>query len=69
MKKGTVLTGREVLILIATGDAKLIENIFRICHLGTWEMRRIQDLPLKMVLESCHNDDMIFINITKELKE
>lgn len=69
MRKGTVLTGKEILILIATGDAKLIENIFRICHLGTWEMRRIQDLPLQVVLESCHNDDMIFIKITKGEQE
>ena len=63
--KGTIISGEEVLKIIASGDCENISKIYAICMDRLIQTGPIAELYLGSILKACHDENLIFIKIEK----
>lgn len=71
--KGTIISGEEVLKIIASGDLENISKIYEIYSTGPIQSGSIIDgwfgsisnLYLETVIKDCYDDNLTFIKIEK----
>ena len=63
--KGTIISGEEVLKIIASGDFENLSKIYEIYSSGSLIIRPISNMYLCTVIKDCYADDLMFIKIEK----
>ena len=61
--KGTIISGEEVLKIIASGDLENLSKIYEIYKTGPIQIGAITNMYLETVIKDCYDENLMFIKI------